>query len=520
MKNVRIPGTCLAVAAAFVALTGCGDTKCKTDTECPLPQVCVAGACVMRSMDGTVFDTTTDSVIPDGTDPSTDIPVEGDVITDVEQDDGGGGPCTPAFISVARAIWGVMTISAGNQDDPDRPNITTLADNSVWVQSRIHNDPTAPETTPKLVHREVNPRTANASSTAVMSLGSVELDRYHETVPFTTGMASVFRDVPGFSSNQIIWQLMPDVTNSSAVIRGGFTNSDTSSSHPALAASDTQVMAVWRQDNGAGLSSLRFGIVDSAGTEVTTGVVTGDDTEDLVTPALAFNGTGYGLAYVARLGAGADQVRFVELNANGTVASATPLTWTVTEATSIIPVNTDRLDGSDPAAPALIWNGTEYFLAFEEASATGTAGDPSHLHTKIIAAGGGSVLSENTIEDDVASAATITVTGRQEGMLDVAWNGDQYGMVWIHEDTGTGTHVWFLSLDTEGALVTSPNSPRILNQDATQSFHPAITWFEGEEDRWFVFVWNEFRSSSPPGHVTYTYSYGCCWDPDDDNCQS
>ena len=191
---------------------------------------------------------------------------------------------------------------------------------------------------------------------------------------------------------------------------------------------------------------------------------------------ISFNGTGYGLAYVARLGAGADQVRFVELNADGTVASATPLTWTVTEATSIIPVNTDRLDGSDPAAPALIWNGTEYLLVFEETSSTGTAGDPSHLHTKVIAAGGGSVLSENTIEDDVASAATITVTGRQEGMLDVTWNGDQYGMVWVHEDTVTGAHVWYLALDPDGALITSSDSPKNLNSSATRSFHPAITW--------------------------------------------
>lgn len=443
---------------------------------------------------------------------TTDADLPGDPPVDVTEEDAtdpATWPDDPAFADFGRAIWGNMAISAGHHFDPDRPQIVTIEDDDVWVQSRIVTDPTDPDSTPKLVHREVNPRTANASSPLHTSIGEVELERYHPTVPFITGIATVFHDVDGFSANQMIWQIQLDPTNSSTVERGGFTNSDGDSSHPALAASGTRILAVWRQDDGHGNSSLAHGIVDDTGAEIATGVVTGDDTQDLDMPELVSDGTGFGLAYVVHAGAGADRVEFLRLDTDGAVLSTSPISWTVTEPTSIIPLNTDRLDGSDPSGPALAWTGSTYLLVYEEASETGLAEDPSHLHTKVIDADGLTVLYENTIEDDIAAAASITITGRQQGMLDVAHNGRNAALVWVHDDTATGMHVWFMELGLKGRLLVSHDSPHNMNSSATGTFHPTLTWIQDEDDAWWVFAWVEFRSSSPPGHVTYTYSYGC-----------
>ena len=92
MKSTRDLIVLVLVAASLTVLTGCGDTKCTMDTECPLPQVCVSGACVMRAQDGGPFDTIPDSIFPDMDAP--DTPPDGADVDggDPDEDDGEEDP--------------------------------------------------------------------------------------------------------------------------------------------------------------------------------------------------------------------------------------------------------------------------------------------------------------------------------------------------------------------------------------------------------------------------------------------
>jgi hypothetical protein len=492
---------------AALVVGGCGETKCNTDTDCPLPQVCVEGACQMRAVDGATVDTiVTDTAL----DPTTELDVvDVDVVEDTPGEEVVVGPCTPEFVPNARAIWGTTSSAGDGQDDPDKPQITLVGDDEVWIQSRIVTEHDATDLE-KLLHRKIRPSTANAASIAYASIDTIdELDRDHAMTGLGSTMVTVFADVPGFLGNQMVWQIQTDLTDAGTVTRAGFSNSDANSSGPAVAAAETRFVAVWRQDDGAtGNSTLRFGIVDQTGTEVATGTAAGDDTTDIGQPALAYSGSGYGLAYVVHAGAGSDEVAFVELDADGVAVDGTQQSWTVTEPTSVIPQGADRTDG-DPSYPALVWNGEQYLLMYEEASATATAEDPSHLHVKILEPGG-TITAETTVEDDVAAEASLSVSGLQEGMFDVTWNGERYGVVWVHADLDkNATNIWFFELSPSGELAVSSGLPANLNATGTQSYHPAIAWVETEEIVYYVYIWDEFRAGTPPVHVTYTYSYGC-----------
>ncbi len=496
---------CLAALALTAATAGCGNTPCKMDTECPLPQVCVAGSCVARSMDGTVFDTTMDSVITD-TPTEGDVPVETDVVEDPIEEEV-VGPCAPTFLTNARTIFGTMSTSAGAMNDPDRPiilSVPTASTNELWALSRIMSEADSP----KFALRKINPASASLAASAISSpLGNLSpMSREHALTPVGQNLALVFQDKAGYNGYQMMYMILAN-PYTTPILHQGFTGSETLSSEPAAASNGTDLMAVWRMDNGAGFSTLQFGRIDGTGAQVGTGAVAGDNTTNMGQPALIFNGTGYGLAYVVHIGAGADQVHFLELNADGSQVAGSGLSWTVTEATSIISLNSNNTP-PDPSCPALAWSGSEYLLAFEEVSVTEAVSDPSHLHTKVIAPGGAVVLHEQIIGDDVADALSLTVTGRQDGMMDAAFDGDRFGLVWVHEDSVEGARVIFMQIATDGTLVRSANSPHILNPSSQHSFNPSIAWLETATQRYYGFIWNEF-SSATAVHVTYGLSFGC-----------
>jgi hypothetical protein len=472
----------LALAAA-----GCGETKCKMDTECPLPKICVDGRCVERASDGTV-DVLTDGVDPDGL----DVPADGeDVNPDAEPD--GAGPCTPEFADQRRTIFGGLSVSTGDEGDPDFPVLLTLSNDQVWIMGRIWSSPSATDT-PKLTYVTVNPRNALPGGSWYHPLDSVNLDALHATVPLgdpvadaSIAMATVFPDVNGSASNQMLYMILGAPPTAGTPV--GFTGTGPYSSDPAAASAGDSFLAVWRQGNSTDSNSyINFGIVDTTGAVTASGTAAGDSTENMAEPALVHNGTGYGLVYLVHAGAGLDRTEFVELAADGTPVSGSSQSWTVEGDNTVV------------GRPALEWDGDRYALLWEEAAGTGAA----RVHLSFIEAGG-TATTDSTLEDAL-STTVGTVTNEQRGMMDVVWTGERYGVVWVHSDIVAGrVRVWFFELDSTGSLT---DGPHLLNPDSTQTHNPTITWIEIGDGYYYVFGWNEF-SSREGVHVLYTYTYGC-----------
>jgi len=473
----------LALAAA-----GCGETKCKMDTECPLPQICVDGRCVERSSDGTV-DLLTDVDHPDGL----DVPVDGeDVNPDAEPD--GTGPCTPEFADQRRTIFGGLNVSTGDEGDPDFPVLLTLSNDQVWMMGRIVSSPGGTDT-PKMTFVRVNPANALPQSLWYHPITNTNLDAVHPTVPLgdpatdpSIAMATVFPDVDGSASNQMLYMIVGTEPSTGTPL--GFTGTGPYSTDPAAASAGNSFLAVWRQGNSTDSNSyLNFGIVDTAGAVTASGTAAGDSTEDLAEPALVHNGTGYGLAYFVHAGAGADRAQFVELGADGTPVTGSTQSWTVEGDNTVV------------GRPVLAWDGDRYALMWEEAAGTGAA----HVHLSFIEAAGAST-TDLTLEDMLSTELESSVTNEQRGMMNVVWTGERYGVVWVHADIVLGrVRVWFFELDSTGTLT---DGPHLLNPESTQTYNPAITWIENSTMRYYVFGWNEFSSSSGV-HVLYTYTYGC-----------
>lgn len=432
-------------------------------------------------------------IVPDTTPPdTTDVPVEtpdGVDVDDPEPD--GPGPCTPDFADRARTIFGGLSVSSGDEGDPDLPVLLTLSNDQVWVMGRITASPSASDT-PKLTYVRVNPENALPQSDWHHPIGSITLDAVHPTAPLgeepdeTTAMITVFPDVHGVSANQMLYMILGTAPVSGTP--AGIVGTGPYSTHPTTASASTQIMTVWRQGNATDSnSSLNFALIDTAGTVTGPGTAAGDSSEDLGHPTLAFNGTGYGLAYFVNAGAGTDRTEFVELDAAGTPVSGSSRSWSVAG------------DSRAVGRPVLVWNGSGYALMWEEAA--GTTGTP-HLHLSFVDAGG---TGSTDLDLDTALSSVGTLTSGQPGMLNLVWTGARYGVVWVHVNPSTGTHVWFFELDTDGSIADGPHN---LNPDATQSFNPAITWIGTSTLRYYVFAWNEF-SSATGVHVLYTYTYGC-----------
>ncbi len=396
-------------------------------------------------------------------------------------------PCTPEFADQRRTILGGLSVSVGGEDDPDRPDLVTLDTGEVWVVGRIVNSPYATDT-PKLTYVIVNPTNALPGGSWYHPLTSLELDAYHPTVPVgdpamdpSRAMVTVLPDVADIAYHQMMF--LPLGAPPTVGAPTPFYGTDILSTQPAAASNGSDVMAVWRQgDDTATGTTINYGIADDSGTVVSTGIVAGAGVEPLHSPVVAHASDRYGVAYCNDA---SSELAFLEIAEDG-----------------------DRIPGSDfhgsyggrlKGRPAMAWNGSRYGIVFEAG-----AGSTSTVWFCLKGSGAGSMACDDLTS--ILESTVGTITDAQEGMLDIAWNGQRFGVVWVHSNPVTDREVvWFFELDEEGAVV---NGPHGLNPDAARSYNPAITWVARDWGHYYVFAWDEFSSASGV-HVLYTYSYGC-----------
>ncbi len=425
--------------------------------------------------------TAADTLVTDG--PVTDTvqdPVPPDVTEDVTTD--GGWIDTPTLLANARTVFGTMSMSMGEEGDPDHPQIVTTASGEVWAGGRIMNEVDSP----KLAYRKLDPASPSlAASPLFTTIDDTTLEPLHPTAALGDTLVTVLRDVDGFASNQMVHR-SDTVPPSDALAMAGFGSTGPGSSDPAVAASGGEALAVWRQESGTG-STLMFGRVGSTGAELGTGSAAGDGTGNLGRPDLGSNGVLYGLAYFDLQGPGADTAHFVALNKNGTPVAGTERAWPV--------LGTDELVGR----PAVAWAGGRWAAAFEEVDGSTTA------QLRLILVGSDPASDVEVDLDAALSPFTGAFTGSQQGMMDMGYSGWEMGLVIVHDDPAAGARVWLAEVGTDGALLADPF---MLNPSAQHSSNPALTWNETDERQYWVFVWNEFSSASAV-NVMWGSSYGC-----------
>ncbi len=423
-----------ALAAATISaclLPACGKTKCQMDTECPLPQLCVAGECVFRSSDAVIddalwdldvdtFDMDTIGDPPDGTDLPDSVDVEADDVPPT---------CTPNPPSLARVALGAG-ISSGPNGDPDWPQIITTnvhlsagTQPQVWAMGRIVNG-TSPD---QLTYVKLTPTTGRPATVQYSPVGNQDLDRFHPVARIENGMVTVFKDLSGVAANKImfiIMQFQPTGSPESLPL-ASLVSSDEYSSHPNVAGSDTEIMVVWRQSCDACTTSrINFERMDLAGTSLGSGTIVGDGSENLDMPAIASSGTSYGIAYFVNTGTGADRMEFLEVDSAGAAVAGSSVSTAVSAGMHLI----------DGGRPAITWSGSSYAILWEEVS--GSAGNlrfttvtpaTSYSYTDVVLNGS-------------LSTTTGEITNVQDGMRDIECDGSVYGIASVPKNPDTGGH--------------------------------------------------------------------------------
>jgi hypothetical protein len=398
-----------------------------------------------------------------------------------------GWPCTPVLAESPRAILGSLSVSVGEDDDPDHPDLATLERGEAWLLAREVEAPGTMDT-PRLTLVEVDPATAMPGGSYFHPIWGVELRSVHPLIPFGASMAVAYPDLGDFSMNEILFWLL-DYPPAGGVF-GAFPDTDFDSSDPAMATNGREVFCVWRQEDEAGFSTIDFAVIDAEGSAMTSGTLSDDDAIERGQPVVAPYGEGYVVAwfaYEAPLGA---HVRIDEVDFLGG-----PGTGSTT-----IGVHDAELVGR----PAVTSNGSSYLMLWEDVGGPSGMDSALHVHGRSV---DGSAVPRVVLTEGLAGVVG-PVTAEQEGMLDAVWADDRVGVVWVHEDSDTASHVWFFELEIAPPEARIVNGPFLLNPDAGVSFNPAIAWVGTGSMRYYVLAWVEY-SRATGTHVLYTSSYGC-----------
>ncbi|MBW2260856.1 MAG: hypothetical protein JRG91_02700, partial [Deltaproteobacteria bacterium] len=268
----------IALAISVAVLCACTDSHgiLLGDTSGP-------DAPVHDAPEETMFDPVPDPPIPDAPVP--------DVVDIVEEPD---WPCTPEFSEQRRTIMGGLMVSAGEEGDPDRPDLATLPSGEVWLSGRIWSSPSAMDT-PKLTLVSVNPRYGLPAGIWHHHLTNTEVDAYHPIVPLGDSMVVVYPDMGDFSASEVLAMRM-DMPPYSGELTA-FPGTDVLSTQPAAASNGSEIMAVWRQGDDTGMNTtIDFSIVSEAGEIVAGGRAYGDGSSVLRAPTLIHAGSSYRMA--------------------------------------------------------------------------------------------------------------------------------------------------------------------------------------------------------------------------------
>ncbi len=234
---------------------------------------------------------------------------------------------------------------------------------------------------------------------------------------------------------------------------------------------------VWKDERGGDPGDLYFARLDPAGAKLGSDVRITDDAAISDEPSLAWNGTGYGVAWRDDRGGGAWEVYFARLDAGGA------------KLTADIPVSASP--SVDSMTPALAWTGTDYGLAWVDRGSS-----PEEVVFAKLAASGALVSTTNL------PPVTATVA-RLPGGTSLAWSGAEFGLTWSEQTVSDDPvledlfDTFFARIDATGNLIGGiewvSQGPAL---HADQSPVTAVAWADGE----YGVAWDD---KSSPAEVRF-----------------
>ncbi len=238
------------------------------------------------------------------------------------------------------------------------------------------------------------------------------------------------------------------------------TNNNASSDFVYAGWSGTQFALVWQDKRDGAAGEIYFAALDKMGVrlganDVRVTTTTGTDAH----PALAWNGTRYGLVYADNT-VGNYELYFRLLEANGTPVG-NPIRLTTTA------------NASD--WPDLVWTGTHFGLAWEDERSG--AGKEDVYFQKLDASG-----------NKVGPEVQVTTDGARQMAPILKWNGTGFGVVWT-DTRFTQREIYFRRLDANGAPVGA--EVRVTN-DGADSAWPDLAW-NGTD---WATVWHDLRDGN------------------------
>jgi hypothetical protein len=237
--------------------------------------------------------------------------------------------------------------------------------------------------------------------------------------------------------------------------------------HPSLAWSAPQWGIVWSQNDGV-QSDLRFRWASANGGTLGTSLAVAAGANRSDEPVLAWIGAEYGIVWNDSRDTNLE-VYFTRLTTSGTLPGG------------YAPERVSTTSTCASSRPTMAWMGTEYGLAWYE----WCAGDPGDIYFARVSAAGRVVAG--------STRGVVTGTGAQDEPK-LAWNGTEYGMVWLDDNVGCYEQLRFERLNTDGvpfgalvALTTCADTPGV---DSVLS----LAWDAGRRE-WAV-AWSDQRNSA------------------------
>jgi hypothetical protein len=212
------------------------------------------------------------------------------------------------------------------------------------------------------------------------------------------------------------------------------------------------------------------------GTPQSAGVVVQNTTnsDTSFSPALVWNGSGYGLAWIGLQSGDADyQVYFARLDADGNMIGS-PLKVSFV----------GQPETGSCAAPALAWNGSDYVVVWYDTRNNATSGEDVFATA---VGGDGSILGSGAYHDIVICDASNSQVNPA-----VAWNTGlgAYEIVWEDFRNGANYDIWGRAFFEASG---SPSPQRQLVATSNTMEYPALA----DSGNGLSMVWTDYRDGNP-----------------------
>lgn len=492
--NTVLPA--IAAVAGVVAIgtfgavapgAGCGADACAKDTDCPMPQVCIASRCVAVPAKQDAFDAPPpDAPDAEGGDDIGDVDAdeipEGTDVTDGEIPEGGdeATPCTPGFpASGARRI-----IDPTVADGQERPVMIA----SAWNNTRSAADgrfaflARVPATSPAGTHglrfqRIAGDATLATSPTTPQS--GVRMGGAHPFVEVPGIGFAIALTVAGGSAGLYI--KITDTSGGGGPVAAPVPGTDIDSVEPAIAFDGTSLAVAWVQRSSMTPSQEiragRFNAATGAIVGAVSTVATGTGAVGVLEPRIQWGSDRFLLVYYRE---DDRAVHLAELDAGLAVTTDNPL-----------PLAADQ---TFSGYPAVAWSGAAFGVVFE------TAGPASStLHFVVVTPGAGDLPSQFEPLSGTPLAST------EPGHVAIAWADDrsEWGIAWRYTRSADLHEVAFARVSNEATPTLIEGPITVSQRDApTPALFPTIAYNTG----YYAFAWTEQVGSNYPA---YEVTWGC-----------